>query len=61
MNFNLAATVVFILDLVAIFDILQSSKTTGKKALWIVFVVLLPLVGMVIYFFAGKEKGGTVS
>ena len=40
-------------DIYAILKIAQSSETTGRKALWIVLVVVLPLVGLVIWFLLG--------
>ena len=48
--------VVLILDIVAIVDIVKSTLDSGKKVLWVLLVVLLPLVGMVLYFVIGKKK-----
>ena len=53
---GLIGLVVLILDIVAILDIVKSSMDGGKKTLWIVLVVLLPLVGMILYFVIGKKK-----
>jgi hypothetical protein len=41
----------------AIVDIVQSSITNEKKALWVVLVVLLPLLGVILWFFLGPRKG----
>lgn len=46
---------VLILDIIAIVDVLKSSMDTAKKALWIILVVILPVVGMVLYFLIGKK------
>lgn len=46
---------VLVLDIIAIFDVLKSSMDTGKKALWIILILVLPVVGMVIYFLIGKK------
>lgn len=48
--------VVLVLDIVAIVDIVKSSMDSGKKVLWILLVVFLPLIGMVLYFVIGKKK-----
>jgi len=48
--------VIFILDIVAIVDILKSAKDTGYKVLWVLLVLILPLIGMVLYFLIGKKK-----
>jgi len=47
--------VVLVLDIIAIVDALKSSMDTGKKVLWIVLILLLPVVGMVLYFLIGKK------
>ena len=49
--------IVLVADIWAIINILQSNTTTGKKVLWTVLVVLLPVVGFIIWFFAGPKSG----
>jgi hypothetical protein len=48
--------VVLILDIIAIVDCLKSGVSTGKKLLWILLIVILPVVGMILYFLLGKKK-----
>ena len=48
--------IVLVLDIIAIVDVLKSSMDTGKKALWIILVLILPVVGMVLYFLIGKKQ-----
>ncbi|MFA6079320.1 MAG: PLD nuclease N-terminal domain-containing protein [Candidatus Omnitrophota bacterium] len=52
----LIGIVVLVLDIVAIVDAVKSSMDTGKKALWILLVLILPVIGMVLYFLIGKKK-----
>jgi len=47
--------VVLVLDIIAIIDVLKSSMATGKKILWIILILVLPIVGMVLYFLIGKK------
>lgn len=47
---------VLVLDIIAIVDALKSSMGTGKKALWIILILILPVVGMVLYFLIGKKQ-----
>ncbi len=54
--FRLIGTLVFILDIIAIVSILKSSADTGTKLLWIVLVILLPFVGMILYFAMGPGR-----
>lgn len=44
-------------DVWAIINIAQSSASNEKKALWIVLVVVLPLVGLILWYFLGPRDG----
>ena len=44
-------------DVWAIINIAQSSVSNEKKALWIVLVVVLPLVGLILWYFLGPKSG----
>lgn len=46
---------VLIGDIWAIINILQSSASNEKKALWIVLVVLLPLLGLILWLLLGPR------
>ena len=47
--------IVLVLDIIAIVDTLKSSLDTSKKILWIVLIILLPVIGMILYFLIGKK------
>ena len=47
---------VLVLDIIAIVDALKSSMDTVKKALWIILILLLPVIGMVLSFLIGKKQ-----
>jgi len=53
---GLLGLVILVLDIVAIVDLLKSAKDTGKKVLWFILILVLPVVGMVLYFVLGKKK-----
>jgi succinate dehydrogenase/fumarate reductase cytochrome b subunit len=52
---SLIGLVILILDVWAILKIAQSGASTGSKALWIVLVLILPVLGLIIWFFAGPK------
>ena len=52
---NILGLIIFVLDIIAIYDVLKSSVDTGKKALWIILILVLPVVGMALYFLLGKR------
>ena len=37
----------------AVIQIFNSNATTGAKALWIVIVAVLPLLGIILWYFLG--------
>ena len=47
--------IVLALDIWAIINIFQSSATTGMKVFWTLLVLVLPLLGLIIWFFAGPR------
>ena len=43
-------------DIWAILNIVQSNESGGTKALWIVAVILLPVIGLIAWFIAGPRS-----
>jgi hypothetical protein len=48
--------IVLVLDIIAIVDCVKSTLDKGKKILWVVLILILPLLGMILYFVIGKKK-----
>ncbi len=46
---------VLIADVWAIVNILQSNADTGAKVLWTVVVLVLPLLGLILWYFFGPK------
>lgn len=42
----------------AIVQTFQSRTTTGTKVFWIVLILILPVIGLILWFFAGPRSGG---
>jgi hypothetical protein len=55
---GILGVLVLLADVWAILNIFQSASSTGSKALWIVLVLVLPLLGVIIWWFAGP-RGST--
>jgi hypothetical protein len=49
--------IVLIADVWAIVNIAQSAADTGKKVLWIVVVLVLPILGVILWYFLGPKSG----
>ena len=43
-------------DIYAILTIAQSKAETMAKVLWILLVLVLPFLGVIIWYFAGPKK-----
>lgn len=52
---GIGGLLVLVLDIWAIVSILGSNATTGSKVLWTLLVAVLPILGFVIWFFAGPR------
>lgn len=46
-------------DIWAIINIFQSSASNEKKLLWTIVVLLLPVLGLILWFFLGPRDGRT--
>ncbi|HYQ73373.1 MAG TPA: PLDc N-terminal domain-containing protein [Gammaproteobacteria bacterium] len=53
---GILGVLILLADVWAILNIFQSASTTGSKALWIVLVLVLPLLGVIIWYFAGPRE-----
>jgi len=42
-------------DIWAVINIFQSSASNEKKLLWILLVLLLPVLGLILWFFLGPR------
>ena len=49
------ATIIFALDVWAIASIINTNESNGTKLIWILLVALLPVVGLIIWWFAGPK------
>jgi hypothetical protein len=54
---GLGGLIVLIADVWAIVNIFQSGADTGRKVLWTVLVIILPVLGFILWFFLGPKTG----
>ncbi len=58
-SFNMIATllglIVLVLDIWAIVKVVQSGASTGAKVLWVLLILILPVVGLIIWYLAGPK------
>ena len=52
---SLVGAVVLLLDIFAIVSVLLGSSGAIRKLFWIALILLLPIVGMLLYFLIGRS------
>ena len=52
---GILGVLILIGDIWALINIVQSSSPNDRKLLWVVVVVLLPLLGLILWFFLGPR------
>lgn len=55
MEYGIGGLIVLALNIWAIVSIISSGASTGSKVLWTLLVLVLPILGFIIWFFAGPR------
>ncbi len=53
---TLIGLVILVLDIIAIVDCVRGKLPTGHKVLWIILILILPVIGLILYFLLGRKK-----
>ncbi len=56
MFMGLLGLLIFVADVWAILTILKSASSTEKKILWCLLILLLPVLGLIIWYLAGPKS-----
>ena len=54
-GYGIVGLVILILDIIALVSVLGGRGSVGHKLLWTLLVMLLPLLGMILYFAIGRS------
>jgi len=55
--YGIFGILVLIVDIFAILNILQSGADNLKKAIWVVVILALPLLGVILWYLFGPRGG----
>jgi hypothetical protein len=55
-SYSFWGLLVLVLDIIALVSLLKSGADSGTKILWVVLIVLLPVLGMILYFLMGPGR-----
>lgn len=47
--------IIFALDVWAIASVINTNESNGTKILWIAIIAILPVIGLLIWWFAGPK------
>jgi len=48
--------IVVVLDVLAIVNCIKRPMSTDKKILWVVLILILPIIGLILYYLLGRGK-----
>jgi hypothetical protein len=54
--FSIVGLLILVLDIIALVSLLKSGADTATKILWLLVIVLLPFLGMILYFLMGPGR-----
>lgn len=55
MEYGLLGLIIFVLDIVAIINILGSGASAGNKLVWVLVILLLPVLGLILWWLMGRS------
>ncbi|HEX7253903.1 MAG TPA: PLDc N-terminal domain-containing protein [Thermoanaerobaculia bacterium] len=55
-SYSIWGLLILVLDIIALVSLLKSGADAGTKILWVLLIVLLPVLGMVLYFILGPGR-----
>lgn len=58
---GIGGIIVLALNIWAIISIFGSGATVGAKVIWILLVLVLPILGFIIWFFAGPRSNQRIA
>lgn len=56
---GLLGLILLVLDVWAIVKVIGSNASDGKKVLWVVIILILPLIGLILWFLLGPKASST--
>ena len=59
-TYSLIGLVILVLDIVALVKLLQSGADSTTKILWALLIILLPPIGMILYFLMGPGRSRAI-
>jgi hypothetical protein len=55
-SYSIWGLLILVLDIIALVSLLKSGADSGTKILWVILIILLPVLGMILYFILGPGR-----
>ena len=53
---SLFGLIILVLDVIAVLDCWKGNLDQGKKILWTLLILILPLAGLILYYLLAKKS-----
>lgn len=60
-SYSLLGALILVLDIVAIANVLGGRASAEIKAIWTLLIIILPVVGMLLYYLVGKNRQNKIA
>jgi hypothetical protein len=54
--YGISGIIILVLDIFAIFQVLQSSLPPVNKLIWILLILVLPVLGLILWLLVGSRR-----
>ena len=54
-SYGILGLIILVLDIIAIISVLGGRSSVEHKLIWTLVILLLPIVGMILYFLMGRS------
>lgn len=54
--YGISGIIILVLDIFAIFQVLQSSLPPVNKLIWILLILVLPVLGLILWLLLGSRR-----
>lgn len=58
---SILSILILIADVWALYELLRSSANLVTKALWAVLIILLPVIGVILWYLLGPKSDSTLA
>jgi hypothetical protein len=54
--FRIIPVLIVVIQVIAIIDVVKSNRDNERKALWIIGIIVLPIIGSIAWYLVSRDK-----